>query len=195
MKTDGTVNARGWLLLLVCFVSATSFGCASNWVSTGGPNSPTDGLSIQLLMEGQAQQMVRLQMSGDGLLKFAGGRDVANDVYSWEGRVDRADGQAVVSAVRSGKWFVDPPTGDGSESKTWWIKAWDAQGRHANFTVYGHAESVEKVYEILNSIASNRFKSYLEALPKPSLDRQLQRETAVENAAPAGTESSGGSDQ
>ncbi|MAT82509.1 MAG: hypothetical protein CMJ29_12805 [Phycisphaerae bacterium] len=187
MTTDSIMRSVRSLILLTCLASMSSlWGCASNWVSTGGPDSPTGGLSIELLMEGKAQQMVRLQLSGDGLLKYAGGRDVANNVYSWEGRVDRADGQAVAAAVRSGQWFVDPPSGDGNETHTWWIKAWDAQGRHANFTVYGDAKSVQTVYDILNKIASSRFSSYLDALPEPSLDRQLKRESAVENASPSG---------
>lgn len=169
---------------LVVILSWTT-GCASQWVVTGGPNSPTEGLSIEMLMEGQAQQMVRFRLSGDGRLLYAGGRDVADNVYSWEGVIDQADGHAVVAAVREGSWFVDPPTGDGSESKTWWIKAWDAQSRHVNFTVYGHAKTVEAVYEILNRIATSRFKSHLEALPKPSLERQFQREDAIKKASEA----------
>ncbi|MEE2908498.1 MAG: hypothetical protein VX527_11790 [Planctomycetota bacterium] len=166
-------------------ILAWTTGCASQWVVTGGPNSPTEGLSIELLMEGQAQQMVRFRLSGDGRLLYAGGRDVADNVYSWEGIVDQTDGHAAADAVHEGRWFVEPPTGDGSESQTWYIKAWDAQSRHANFTVYGHAKSVEAVYEILNRIASMRFKSYLDELPKPSLERQLQREDAIDKAGEA----------
>ncbi|MDG2424161.1 MAG: hypothetical protein P8M22_09305 [Phycisphaerales bacterium] len=186
MATSRIIKA---IALVMCLGSLG--GCASNWVVTGGPDSPTDGISIELLMEGQAQQMVRIQLSGNGLLKYAGGRDVANNVYSWEGRVDRADGQAIAAAVQAGKWFVEPPTGDGSESQTWWIKAWNAKGGHASFTVYGHADSVEKVYGILNKITSSRFKSYMESLPKPSIDRQLQRDSAIEKASEADDDGSG----
>lgn len=176
------ISSRWTSVLGLLFVLSGTSGCASPWVVTGGPNSPTDGLSIELLMEGQAQQMVRLRLNGDGLLMYAGGRDVAQNVYSWEGVIDRADGQAVAAAVREGHWFEDPPTGDGSESKTWWIKAWGRHGKHAKFTVYGHAASLEAVYDILNRIASARFNSFLKEFPKPSLDRQFQRKTAIENA-------------
>ena len=63
----------------VCLIAIVLLaqGCASKWVVSGGPDSPTDGLSMQMLMEGQAQQMVRYRFNGEGVLLFAGGVDVA----------------------------------------------------------------------------------------------------------------------
>ncbi|MCH2134496.1 MAG: hypothetical protein MK116_12180 [Phycisphaerales bacterium] len=170
---------------LVCSLFVLSLcGCASRWVTTGGPDSPTEGLSIDLLLEGTAQKVVRYQLNGKGQLWFSGGRSVSEGEPSWEGRVNSEKGRAVADAVAKGKWFVDPPTGDGSESQTWTVKAWDSGGRHASFMVYGRAESVDEIYAILNEVSKARFDGFLRELPKPSLDRQLQRDNAVQ---PAGT--------
>ena len=128
------MTARLGASLLVVLLALV--GCTSEWVSTGGVNSPTDGVSIDMLMEGQANQLVRYRLSGDGRLWFAGGATAANDKFSWEGVINRADGYAVASAVGDGHWFSNPPSGDGSESVTWTIKAWKPAG-HASFMVYG----------------------------------------------------------
>lgn len=171
------MNARPGAMLLVLLFSLV--GCQSEWVSTDGPNSPTEGVSFNMLMEGKAQQLVRYRLSGDGRLWFAGGVAVANDEFTWEGSINRADGYAVASAVRDGRWFSKPPSGDGSESVTWTIKAWEPGG-HASFTVYGHDPSVQKVYDILKRVSSQRFDEYIRELPKPSLDRELERKEAAE---------------
>lgn len=164
-------------------------GCASKWVVPGGPDSPTEGLSMQMLMEGQAQQLVRYRFNGNGVLLFAGGVDVANDTFSWEGMIPPEDGRAIAEAVRRGKWFEDPPTGNGSESATWTIHAWNRNGVGIHFTVYGEDSSVEEVYGILSRIASARVDGFIRTLPKPSLDRELKRKDAAESETPP---SSGG---
>ena len=170
----------------VCLIAIVLLaqGCASKWVVSGGPDSPTDGLSMQMLMEGQAQQMVRYRFNGDGVLLFAGGVDVANDRFSWEGMIPPKYGQAIADAVRRGKWFEKPPTGNGSESATWTIRAWNRAGQGIHFTVYGEDDSVREVYDILSRIAAARDDGFMKSLPKPSLDRQLKRDEAVETDVP-----------
>lgn len=176
MKNDRFAIA--FLLIAVVLVIP---GCASKWVVPGGPDSPTEGLSMQMLMEGQAQQMVRYRFNGNGVLLFAGGVDVANDRFSWEGMIPPKYGRAIAEAVRRGKWFEKPPTGNGSESATWTIRAWNREGQGIHFTVYGEDDSVQEVYDILSRIAAARVDGFMKNLPKPSLDRQLKREGAVES--------------
>tara|TARA_B100001059_G_scaffold236532_1_gene287581 strand:- start:7625 stop:8194 length:570 start_codon:yes stop_codon:yes gene_type:complete len=169
--------------MAMCLVAAAVVlqGCASKWVVPGGPDSPTDGISMQLLMEGQAQQLVRYRFNGEGVLLFAGGVDVPNDRFSWEGMILPKYGQSIAEAVRRGGWFKNPPTGDGSESATWTISAWNRAGTGIHFTVYGEDDSVREVYDILSRIAAARIDGFMKELPKPSLDRQLQREGAVDS--------------
>ena len=176
MKTNRSVVA-----LCLVAVALLAQGCASKWVVSGGPDSPTDGLSMQLLMEGQAQQLVRYRFNGEGVLLFAGGQDVSNDRFSWEGVIPPKYGQAIAAAVRRGGWFTKAPTGNGNESATWTISAWDRSGRGIHFTVYGEDDSVREVYDILSRIAAARVDGFMKTLPKPSLDRQLLREEAVES--------------
>ena len=99
---------------------------------------------------------------------------------TWRGQLDPTQGQALAAAIQEGNWFSSPPSGRGDESATWDITAWNAAGQRARFTVYGQAESVEKVYNILQQASSARFDDFLREMPKPSLDRQLDRQDATE---------------
>ena len=135
MKTNRSVVA-------LCLVAVALLAQAAAQVGRlRRPDSPTDGLSMQLLMEGQAQQLVRYRFNGEGVLLFAGGQDVSNDRFSWEGVIPPKYGQAIAAAGAWG-WFTAAPTGNGNESATWTISAWDRSGRGIHFTVYGEDDSV-----------------------------------------------------
>ena len=176
------------LMVMLLLVGMSIMGCGkAHWVTPGPVDSPTDGLSMDLFMEGSAQKLVRYRFNGTGQLWFAGGVAVANDKTSWEGRLNRDQGRAIVAAVRKGRWFTNPPTGDGSESETWTIKAWSRDNLAASFTVYGKAESVQEVYDILNKASTARFDEYLNTMPKPSLDQQMERRNATTVGEDPGT--------
>jgi hypothetical protein len=177
-------------LMSVGFIMASS-GCGSpSWATSGGANSPTDGLSIDLRMEGAAQKIVHYQLNGAGRLWFAGGRDVAIDRWTWEGDIDPARGQAIARAVAAGHWFTNPPSGDGGDSATWKIKATSPTGGSTKFTVSGQADSVDAVYAELEAAAASRFGKFLDTLPTASQDRQRRRNNWADTGGDAPKEAS-----
>ncbi len=184
-------NDHGFIF--VCLIATVLLlqGCMAKWAVPGGPDSPTEGLSMQMLMEGKTLQIVRYRFDGNGLLLFAGGPDVPNDRFSWEGVIPAEYGHRIAEAVRRGKWFEEPPTGNGSESATWTIRAWNRSGQGIHFTVYGEDESVQEVYDLLSRVAAARVDGFMKDLPKPSLDRQLKREDAADSSDSQGAPSSG----
>ena len=176
------------LMMSLLLVAMAVTGCSkSQWMTAGPVDSPTDGLSVDLFMEGSDQQLVRYRFNGTGTLWFAGGVAVTNDTITWEGRLNSDQGHAIVDAVRKGRWFTKPPSGDGSESQTWTIKAWSRDDLTASFTVYGKSDSVEEVYGILKQASSARFDEFLDTMPKPSLDQQMERRNAATVGEDPGT--------
>ena len=179
MERKPMIRDRSSILILL-LLTMSLVGCSkSQWVTSGPVDSPTDGLSMDLFLEGSAQKLVRYRFNGTGTLWFAGGVAVTNDKASWEGRLNPEQGRAIVAAVRKGRWFTNPPSGDGSESETWTIHAWSRDNLTASFKVYGKADSVQEVYDILNKASSARFDEFLSTMPKPSLDQQMDLRNAT----------------
>ncbi len=166
------------ILLALAFVVT---GCTAKWVTPGPATSPTRGYSADLCMTGPAQKVVRYWFNGTGELWFAGGVDVTTGRISWEGRLDPTQGAAIAKAIREGGWFGSSPRGTGDESGTWEITAWNAAGERVDFTVYGSNESIEAVYDILSRASAERFNDFMRKMPRPSLDRQLDRDQATED--------------
>lgn len=155
------------LILLAAFSLA---GCGGqSWTTSIGPASPTDNLALDLeLVDSDTSLYARYRVSTGGAITFWGGPDVVLDHVTWQGELTNEQGGELAGMIRDAGWLQSPPGGDGIGDRTWTIQLYGS-GEHQDFTAHGDAASLDKVYKLLQGVSSQRFSSFIDELPQPSI--------------------------
>ena len=172
------------LLLAAPLLLVMLTGCAArnSWAMPSGV-SPTDGLGIQLeLRNTDTNQFARFRVEPDGAFTYWGGKDVLFDAITWEGAVDSTRGAVLDRIVRARGLLQMQSGGTDGVQPTWDVQLFD-DGRQRSFIVHGENAALEELFSYLQNLASARFETILDALPKPSVDRLTVPVTSSDDTA------------
>lgn len=169
-------------LLLVLLTMQAGCTAKNSWVVPTG-TSPTDGLGIQLELRNiDTNQFARFRVEPDGGFTYWGGKDVLFDAITWQGSVDSAQGAELDRIVRTRGLLQMQSAGSDGVQPTWDIRLFDG-GRQRSYIVHGENASLEELFSYLQKLASARFETILDALPKPSVDQLTVPTTSSDESA------------
>jgi len=147
----------------------------------GATKAPPISPDVDIFWSTEDGRMARYDVSPTGRLRFAGGFDARNDVWSWTGSIDAAQGAALARIVQHADWVASPPkTGPGHD--TWVVSVKTAAGRRS-FEVHGDPPSVLEAWEILNRAGQARLQQDLDLLPTADIERLVERRKAEQAEA------------
>ncbi|MCH2141002.1 MAG: hypothetical protein MK100_08225 [Phycisphaerales bacterium] len=148
----------------ICFAG----GCASS------SHSAHIAPHLDILLETEDGRSVRYDVSEDGTLRFAGGRDARNSDWSWTGHLDAAQGKRLQSLIQEGKWLETTPHGIAGDGTRWEISVREG-GRRKNFRIDGEVPTVRAAWGILEDAGRARLQEDLDRLPRPDMDQYMRR--------------------
>ena len=171
----------GGAMLALLIASGLVLGCAGSGsgkegIASGAANggTRTGGLNLELTVRGPGGERARYVLQEEGILSFSGGRDVILDRVSWTGDLSDDEIKKVRDTIQSVGWLEVKPASmpDGDE----YVYTIDLESptQTASWTITGDSPYVRPVYIVLDQVSRKRFDSYLDQLPKPSLDEHME---------------------
>lgn len=172
-------STKLWRSLLVLSLGATCLQVGCSGTGTGGHGaayggSRTSGTSLDFMVHGPAGEQVRYVLDEDGNLSFSGGRDVTLDKVSWKGELSDEEIQKLLEVIERVGWYQGEPASLAETDEYVYTIELESPQRSASWTVTGDSPEVRPVYVVLDQVSRKRFDSYLDRLPKPSLDQHMQ---------------------
>jgi hypothetical protein len=143
---------------------------------SGTPKGPAIAPSLDMYLKTEDGRQVRYDLASDGTLRFSGGNDILLDVWSWTGRVTRSEGDALKDIVSTPNWATQSGEQTGN---AWVITLRDRDGRH-NYQVNGGSPAIDSAWDILSEAGRARLQSDIDRLPRPDIDKLVERRTAAQ---------------
>ncbi|MDP7071037.1 MAG: hypothetical protein QF561_06790 [Phycisphaerales bacterium] len=165
-----------WRGLLLLLPSAILCGCGGS--RTSGP-AVSPGLDMfRATADGR---LVRYEATPEGTLRFAGGLNARDRDWSWEGRLDAEAGAKLQSIIDRAEWIVEPPKSTDADGDSWEVSV-RSHGASRSFSVHGDPKSVRDAWAVLEQQGRQRLDRDLELLPKPDIDRLVERRRAEQQS-------------
>jgi hypothetical protein len=173
-----------WLHNTACCIGVVGIGALSSCAAQGGRGvwqSPGQGTEVNIYLAGPHAKYARWASGPGDELRFAGGSNALQANWSWEGVLTAEQVALIDAVVIDANWLNAAPSGSGpshsaSKGNVWQVTVSTSTGHNA-FTVYGHPESVEAVWAVMNEAGRARFARDEALIPKPDLDRYIQSRT------------------
>ncbi|MDP7030347.1 MAG: hypothetical protein QF733_09020 [Phycisphaerales bacterium] len=147
----------------------------------GAAKGPAIAPDVDMFRSTEDGRMARYDVSAAGQLRFAGGYDARDGIWSWTGSIDASQGAALSRVVREAGWVASPPaTGPGTD--TWEIVVKTAEGRR-RFEVTGDPPSVLQAWALLDRAGQARLQQDLDLLPTPDIDALVKRRHAEQQGS------------
>ena len=153
-----------WVPCLVLVVSAAS--CNST------ATRPTIAPTLAMFLKTDDGRLVRYDLAGNGTLRFAGGKDIMLDRWSWTGSVTPDQGAELNRIVSRSNWASAERSDQGGN--TWEITVREDGGRQ-RFEVTGDSPGIDAAWAILTDAGRARLQPELDRLPRPDLDALVNR--------------------
>lgn len=181
------------VLLSILLVVALQTGCSGSGhqgIFSGSESVPsrTKGTNLEFMVHGPAGEQVRYMLKEDGTLSFSGGRDVTLDKVSWTGELTDEEIQQVLEVIQSVGWYDSEPTSLPEGDEYVYTIEFGSPQQSASWTVTGDSPDVRPVYVVLDRVSRKRFDSYLDRLPKASLDQHMKEMAQDANKEESKTE-------
>ncbi len=176
-----TLLAAAGLLLVLC--GCSGWGGRGGRGAVGGPEgtggvggrSPTGGIKLELLVQGEANLAVLYRVSEDGTIGYGGGADARNRTITWTGQMTPGEIDELRALLQQHGWFRGAPRSTGEpQERVSRIKLSHA-GRSHSYKVRGSSPEVTPIEQLLDRVARRRFERFLESLPKAAT-RPRERE-------------------
>lgn len=158
------MNARMWCVILAALVVSCD----------APPAGPAIAPQLDMYLKTSDGRQIRYDVARSGRLRFSGGRDLLLDNWSWTGSVTTSQGAALQRIVSQPGWASSVHS-DGQEvGNAWQITLRDGSGRHS-FEVTGNTPGIDAAWAILNEAGRARLQEDLDRLPRPDIDRLVER--------------------
>lgn len=144
--------------------SALSLGCSS--ASVARADSPTGGISLEMLITGKDNLAALYRVEQDGSIHFGGGQDAQFNRTSWTGQLTRQEIEQLRASLHEHGWFTAEPTSSSIDADRKYHIELRWPGGHRNFKVTGKGSKIAAIEDILVKIANRRHDVFLESLPK-----------------------------
>ncbi|MDG2053745.1 MAG: hypothetical protein P8J86_03470 [Phycisphaerales bacterium] len=151
------------------------FGCAGSGSGSGATSGTrTGGLNLELTVRGPDGERAQYVLQEEGVLSFSGGRDMVLGQVTWTGDLSDDEIGKVLDTIQSVGWLeVKPASMPDSDEYVYTIDL-ESPKQTASWTITGDSPYVRPVYVVLDQVSRKRFDSYVDRLPKPSLDEHME---------------------
>ncbi|MCP4758912.1 MAG: hypothetical protein GY894_03080 [Planctomycetes bacterium] len=122
-------------------------------------------------------RLVRYEVSPQGVLRFAGGVDAREGDWSWEGHISASEGAELQTIIDRADWIASPPRSTNKDGDSWEVSI-RSGGRERSFDLQGDTASVLNAWAVLQKAGRTRLEGDLELLPRPGIDRLVERKQA-----------------
>lgn len=131
------------------------------------PASPTGGLGLDLwTARTDSQQYEFFRVHPDGRLDYGGGVRAFGRGTDWSGAMPPDDARTVRKIVDEAGWMtVAEPGRDGGKTPIAEIFL-RSGGKERTFTITGESAEVKRLADLLRTVASRRFDSFMQRLPE-----------------------------
>lgn len=157
-------RAAGLVLVLSGLVA-----CAGPRSAAGG-RSPAEGWAILMVVRDEANRVARYRLDDRGVLHFGGGVDAMRGRESWSDRLRDDEAAELVGLLERVGWLRSAPRGAGGRWPRRDVEIEGPEGRRS-FTIEGADPDAEAVEAALARIAARRHEPFLDAFPKPDVER------------------------
>jgi len=147
---------------------------------TAAPPRPAIAPALGMFLTTDDGRLVRYDLASNGTLRFAGGKDIMLERWSWTGSVTPAQGATLNHIVSTSNWATSTPAAHGSNS--WKITVRDDDGRHT-YALTDESPGVEAAWAILTVAGTARLQADLDRLPRPDIDTLVNRRRAEQAEA------------
>ncbi len=137
--------------------------------------------AVEMFHASQDGRLVRYEVTPQGVLRFAGGMDARDGDWSWEGHLDAAEGAELQTIIDRAGWVSSAPRSTHQDGDTWEVSI-RTDGGSRSFELRGDSESVLKAWAVLDKAGRRRLDADLDRLPRPDIDRLVDRKRAEAEA-------------
>ena len=129
--------------------------------------SPTGGLGLDLwTARPDSQQYEFFRVHPDGRLDYGGGVRAFGRGTEWSGALSPEDARTVRQVVDEAGWMTAAEPGrEGAKTPIAEIVL-RAGGKERAFTITGESAEVKRIADLLRTVASRRFDSFMQRLPE-----------------------------
>lgn len=129
--------------------------------------SPTGGLGLDLwTARTDSQQYEFFRVHPDGRLDYGGGVRAFGRGTEWSGALSPEDARTVRQVVDEAGWMTAAEPGrEGAKTPIAEIVL-RAGGKERTFTITGESAEVKRIADLLRTVASRRFDSFMQRLPE-----------------------------
>ena len=129
--------------------------------------SPTGGLGLDLwTARTDSQQYEFFRVHPDGRLDYGGGVRAFGRGTEWSGALSPEDARTVRQVVDEAGWMTAAEPGrEGAKTPIAEIVL-RAGGKERAFTITGESAEVKRIADLLRTVASRRFDSFMQRLPE-----------------------------
>ncbi len=163
---------RRWPALALSFAAAlapvVAVSCTSGPLPVpNDPASPTGGLGLDLwTARTDSQQYEFFRVHPDGRLDYGGGVRAFGRGTDWSGALSPDDARTVRQVVDEAGWMTAAEPGrEGAKTPIAEIVL-RAGGKERAFTITGQSAEVKRIADLLRTVASRRFDSFMQRLPE-----------------------------